>query len=277
MSDKTINEVLEFYSNLEGVDRMITEPTPFNDVEDSFESVEQIGRIVFDSEEIDKRRRINIGDILTRAYQFFLPHKEKTVKASVDPDWMARFIDCAKDVSDNDMRLLWSKILSGELNKPNSISVMTLETLRNMSKCDAEIFHKLANYAVIYAENGETFIPNNGIYPGNKYRSDIDYGISYDELLWMEELRLINLNPGLQTTFTIDDNNKGLEISLSCGNLSIKISSKTKVVIPCYPYTRIGAQLRSLIEDITPNKAFFEDRIKDRLSSEKTKVEICNI
>lgn len=71
MSDKTINEVLEFYSNLEGVDRMITEPTPFNDVEDSFESVEQIGRIVFDSEDIDKRRRINIGDILTRAYQFF--------------------------------------------------------------------------------------------------------------------------------------------------------------------------------------------------------------
>lgn len=277
MSDKTINEVFEFYSNLEGVDRMITEPTPSNDVEDSFESVEQIGRIVFDSEEIDKRRRINIGDILTRAYQFFLPRKEKTVKASVDPDWMARFIDCAKDVSDNDMRLLWSKILSGELNKPNSISVMTLETLRNMSKCDAEIFHKLANYAVVDAENGETFIPNNGIYPGNKYKSDIDYGISYDELLWMEELRLINLNPGLQTTFTIDDNNKGLEISLSCGNLSIKISSKTNVDIPCYLYTRIGAQLRSLVEDVTPNKAFFEDRIKNRLSSEKTKVDICNI
>lgn len=277
MSDKTINEVLEFYSNLEGVDRMITEPTPIKDVEDSFKSVEQIGRIVFDSEEIERRRRVNIGSILTSAYHFFLPNKDKAGKTSVDPDWMSRFIDCSKDVSDNDMRLLWAKLLSGELYKPNSISVMTLETLRNMSKCDAEIFHKLANFALVDNENRETFIPHNGIFTNDNYKSDEDYGIKYDELLWMQELRLINLNAGLHMSFTIDDDNPHIESTLSCGNLCIKIISKTNMSIPCYSYTRIGAQLYSLIEDISPNVSFFEDRIKNRYSSDQTKVDICTV
>lgn len=44
--------------------------------------------------------------------------------------------------------------------------------------------------------------------------------------------------------------------------------------IPCYSYTRIGAQLHSLIEDVKPNKEFFEDRIKNRYSSDVTKINI---
>lgn len=38
--------------------------------------------------------------------------------------------------------------------------------------------------------------------------------------------------------------------------------------------TRIGAQLHSLIEDVKPNKEFFEDRIKNRYSSDVTKINI---
>lgn len=242
------------------------------DVEDTFDSVEEIGRIVFDSEEIQKRRRINIGTIFKNAYQRFLPQKKAAGKAKLDADWLARFIDCAQDVSDDEMRLLWAKILSGELSKPNSISVMTLETLRNMSKRDAEIFHKLASFTIVDDEGGDPFIPNNGVWSDDNYKSDEEYGISYDELLWMQELRLINLNNGLQMNFKKDDNETRVESTLKCGNLSIKISSENDFSIPCYAYTRVGAQLYSLIEDITPNKAFFEDRIKNRYSSESTEV-----
>lgn len=273
MAENTINDLLEFYSNLKSEDKN-KEVTAPKDVEDTFDSVEEIGRIVFDSEEIQKRRRVNIGTIFKNAYQRFLPQKNAAGKTKLDADWLARFIDCAQDVSDDEMRLLWAKILSGELSKPYSISVMTLETLRNMSKRDAEIFHKLASFTVVDDEEGEPFIPNNGAWSGDKYKSDEEYGFSYDELLWMQELRLMNLNNGLQMSFKQDGKNPKVETTLKCGNLSIMISSEHDFSIPCYVYTRIGAQLHSLIEDITPNEAFFEDRLKKRFSSESMKIDI---
>lgn len=273
MAEKSINELLEFYSNLKGENenKEIIEP---KDVEDSFDSVEEIGRIVFDSEEIQKRRRVNIGTIFKNAYQRFLPQKNAVGKAKLDADWLARFIDCAQDVSDDEMRMLWAKILSGELSKPNSISAMTLETLRNMSKHDAEIFHKLAGFTVVDDEEGEPFIPNNGVWSDDRYKSDEEYGFSYDELLWMQELRLMNLNNGLQMSFKQDGKSPKVETTLKCGNLSVKISSEHDFSIPCYVFTRIGAQLHSLIEDVKPNEAFFEDRIKNRFSSESMKIEM---
>lgn len=274
MAENTINELLEFYSNLKCDGKNTKDIEASKDVEDSFDSVEQIGRIAYDSEDIQRHRYINIGTILKNAIQHFLPQKNVGANVYVDPDWMARFLDCAKDVSDDEMRLIWSRVLSGELNKPNSISVMTLETLRNMSKHDAEIFHKLASFTVIDDDGGDPFIPNNGFWSDGQFKSDKDYGINYDELLWMQELRLVNLNAGLVMRFDKDDKDARIETILKCGNLSIKMTSDLMVQISCYGYTRIGAQLLSLIEDISPNEGFFEDRIKNRYSSESTKIEI---
>lgn len=272
MSENTINELLEYYSNLNNENKNSTDVITSKDVEGSYDSIEEIGRIVFDSEEIQKRRRINIGSIYEKACKLFFPKKPAGGKVNVDADWMARFIECAKDVSDEDMRLLWAKVLSGEMGKPNSISVMTLETLRNMSKHDAEIFHKFANFTVV--SDGDTFIPNIGAYTQDNWKPDIEYGISCDELLWMQELGLINFNNGLEVLLEPNDRNSKVERTLKCGNLIIKISSSKRLSIPCYSYTRVGAQLHSLIEDITPNKDFFEERIKNKYSSESTKIDI---
>ena len=274
MEENTINDLLEYYSNLKDEGEIKKEVAEAKDVEDSFDSVEEIGRIVLDSEDIPRRRRVNIGTIFKNAFQRFLPKNTAGMIAKIDSDWMTRFVDYAKDVSDDEMRLIWSRILSGELSKPNSISVMTLETLRNMSKRDAETFHKLANFTVVDDEGGDPFIPNNGVWSDDNYKSDEEYGIGYDELLWMQELRLINLNNGLQMTFKQDNKSPKVETTLKCGSLFIKISSEHDFSIPCYAYTRIGAQLLSIIEDITPNEAFFEDRIKNRYSSESTKIDI---
>lgn len=273
MTENTINELLEFYSNLKDKENS-EDVIASKDVEDSFYSVEEIGRIVFDSEEIQKRRRFNIGTIFKNACQSFLPPKNAGKRVNVDADWMARYIECAQDVSDDEMRLLWAKILSGEMSKPNSISVMTLETLRNMSKRDAELFHKLASYSLVDNEGGDPFIPNNGIFINDDYKTDEYYGISYDELLWMQELRLINLNAGLQINFNKEIDKSRVETTLKCGKLSMIISSDYDVTIPCYVYTRVGSQLHGLIEDVTPQVEFFEDRIKNRYSSETTNIEI---
>ena len=273
MAGNTINDLLEFYVNLKGEDNINT-VIASKDVEDSFDTIEQIGRIIINSDEIQKRRRVNIGTIITNAFQRFLPKKSEYEEIHLDVDWFARFIDCAQDVSDDEMRMLWAKIISGELNSPNSISVMTLETLRNMSKRDAEIFHTLTSFSLVDDEGGKPFIPNNGMFINEEYKTDEYYGISYDELLWMQELRLINLNAGLQINFNKEGDHSRVETTLSCGKLSIVISSDYDVAIPCYVYTRVGAQLHSLIENVTPKVEFFEDRVKSRYSSDTTQIDI---
>ena len=274
MAENIVNNILEFYANLKGEENNNNMVIASKDVEDSFDTIEQIGRIIIDSEEIQKRRRINIGTIFRNAFQRFRPQKIESNKIHLDADWFARFIDYAQDVSDDEMRLLWAKIISGELDKPNSISVMTLETLRNMSKRDSEIFHKLTSYSLVDNEGGYPFIPNNGMFINEEYKTDEYYGICYDELLWMQELRLINLNPGLEINFNKESDSSRIETTLSCGKLSMVITSDYDVTIPCYVYTRVGAQLHSLIEDVTPKVEFFEDRVKKRYSSDTTQIDI---
>ena len=73
-----------------------------------------------------------------------------------DPDWTARFFDCVQDVSSADMRMLWSKMLSGEVESPGRTTLRTLESLRNLTSREARIFNEVCKYVIF------DFIPNYG-------------------------------------------------------------------------------------------------------------------
>ena len=49
----------------------------------------------------------------------------------VDEDWKTRFFNIAEDVSSSEMQDLWGKILAGEVARPGSYSVRTLEVFLN--------------------------------------------------------------------------------------------------------------------------------------------------
>ena len=68
-----------------------------------------------------------------------------------DPDWTARYIDGVQDVSSEDLRKIWAKILAGEVESPGRTSLRTLETLRNMTKRDAEMFGEVCNFVLFKA------------------------------------------------------------------------------------------------------------------------------
>ena len=65
-----------------------------------------------------------------------------------DPDWTARFFDYVQDVSSEDMQKIWAKILSGEVENPGRTSLRTLDTLRNMTKRDAELFRDICPFII---------------------------------------------------------------------------------------------------------------------------------
>ena len=79
-----------------------------------------------------------------------------------DPDWTARFFDYVQDVSSGDMHKIWAKILAGEVESPGRTSLRTLETLRNMTKRDAEMFRDICpliigDESVFYDDSVEDF------------------------------------------------------------------------------------------------------------------------
>ena len=77
-----------------------------------------------------------------------LATEETVSSAPVDDDWLARYVSIAKDISNEEMQYVWGQILSGEIKKPGSFSLRTLETLRNISQKEAAIFQKILPFII---------------------------------------------------------------------------------------------------------------------------------
>ena len=57
-----------------------------------------------------------------------------------DHDWVARFFNHIQDVSSEDTQLLWARVLAGEVERPGTTSLRTLDILRNLDRKTAESF-----------------------------------------------------------------------------------------------------------------------------------------
>lgn len=94
----------------------------------------------------ERKRQANIASVVREAAAGL---GDKEVPAhEPDPDWTARFFDGVQDVSSEDMRKIWAKILSGEVEEPGRTSLRTLSILRDMSQRDAEAFSALMEYRI---------------------------------------------------------------------------------------------------------------------------------
>lgn len=61
----------------------------------------------------------------------------------VDSDWISNFFDAVANVSTEQMQILWGKLLAGEVQRPGSFSLRTLNVLKNLTQNEASIFRTL--------------------------------------------------------------------------------------------------------------------------------------
>lgn len=66
----------------------------------------------------------------------------------IDQDWLAKWIERAKNCSDEDIQQIWAKILSGEINKPESYSIRILNFLDSISKKEAQLIATIGSYSI---------------------------------------------------------------------------------------------------------------------------------
>lgn len=110
-------------------------------------------------------------------------------------DWLIRFYEDSGMVSDDDIQILWAKILAGKINNPSKYSLLTLNTLKNIGKSEAELFDKIL--AQSFNKGGKFLLPND-----EKYLNDRN--IYYDDIIRLSELNLINNASNLMLDITVE-------------------------------------------------------------------------
>ena len=115
-----------------------------DETSNAYESEQPLGALAESAEKFQSEKRMaNMQSIVGQAIEQM---PEQVPDTPVDHDWTARFFGNAEDVSDEEMQKLWAKLLAGEVERPGSISLRTLDILRNMTQKEAELFARAVNY-----------------------------------------------------------------------------------------------------------------------------------
>lgn len=199
------------------------------------ETVERIGQRLV-AQEI--RRQNNIDSVVEKAAEEL--NGKQVSEDPVDEDWATRFFGIVQDVSQEEMKILWSKILSKEIERPSTFSMRTLETLRNLSAKEAELFEKVAPLVLCQKSY---FIFND---------SDVleKLGVKYMDLAQLTECGILLSGTFVRKSYESDPN-KDIVSAILYGERVVLMSlpQGTKGVnIPVVLLSKAGEELLSLLE-----------------------------
>lgn len=193
----------------------------------------------------------NIEKVVENAYQGLLDAPAVS-NTPVDEDWSTRFFNIVKDVSSDEMQHIWSKILAGEVEKPGSFSMRTLETIRNLSRAEAMTFQKLAPFIVMSA--GSACITSEA----SVYQK---YGITYDDIMLLDECGLMVSESSLQWTLTFESGAMIMYNDAYCAISEGASEETVKIDFGIHSLTNAGRELFRILSHES-NKAYFVDFVE---------------
>lgn len=192
--------------------------------------IERTGMRLF-SQEVRKQQ--NIEAIVDKAYEE-LKNEESVSNEPVDEDWIVRFFNSVEDVSNEKLQEIWAKILAGEIKKPRSSSLRTLDLLKNQSVNEAILFEKVSSCIIRSGE--KALIPNE---PDLWKAQDV----KFSDLIALSDAGIINLSL-VSLTLYISDVNNVLYNDFIMGALrSSSENSPKSIGINVYVLTEAGRDL----------------------------------
>ncbi len=189
----------------------------------------------------EQKRQFNIEEITQKAADQ-LKDVTEVSDEPVDKDWTTRFFNYAQDVSDEEMQNLWAQILAGEVKKPKSFSLRTLELLKNITKEEAEIFVKFAKIR-LYGLNAN-FVYN----PDHDQFLKDNFNISFADKLTLVELGLSYSES--EVTWGIQQSPNDNTVLIKYGSKVIVLTKKAnspKKTIDVIVFTKTGSELANLV------------------------------
>lgn len=196
-------------------------------------------------------KQINLENIVVKSQNFL---KGKTVSDEpVNRDWTARFIDISQDVSREEMQDILAKILAGEVEKPSTFSLKTLDIVKNLGQAELVQFKKFVSLST----------PGTGLFvrqPGDNKELQ-KYELSFASFLHLSDLGFFNPATTLSLEFDLEEN-QILPLQLSNKVFIFKATSKNRLSLPLLKYTETGMQIAKLVKEKPPSKiekAYIED------------------
>ena len=131
-------------------------------------------------------------------------------KSKVDNEWLERFLDSAKFVSDEQIQLLWGNILAKEFETPNSTPPSVVRILSEITPVYAKAFQTLCSLSISIVpvnEAGE-YLPEeeNSIILPSEYEYLNKYGVDFSTLNELEMLGLIKFEGVTGFVLTFQNN-----------------------------------------------------------------------
>ena len=208
---------------------------------------------------LEAKKQKNIEDIISEAYNNLEIEKEVS-EEPLEDDWINRFFNIVGEISSDDLKTIWSRILSEEIKKPGKCSLRTLETLRNISREEAEIFKNISKYIVKY--DGIYYLPNED--------SLLKYAnINFANILKLDEASLINSSSNVSTVLKFNDNIKEKYLIYGKNVIFCRKKEKEEIHLQAYPLTEVG---RNIFDILSPN--FDKEYLKKYMNIIKNKMKI---
>jgi hypothetical protein len=184
---------------------------------------------------------------------------------TISDDWLNAFEKEAIQKSSDEMKMLFGKILAGEIRKPSSFSIGTIKLLSQLDNEAANKFHKLCSLSVSqrfgdYVHDARV-VSLNGSASQNSLR---DYGLGFDVLNVLSEYGLIisdyNSYMGYEIAvanagkvslpITYNDRKYGLVATDQMNHAELRLSGVA--------FTKSGKELLGIV-DITPDEKYTTD------------------
>lgn len=162
-------------------------------------------------------------------------HPEK-----LDEGWIASFKDKAGRIYSDDLKLLWARVLSGECENAGSIPLLLLDILCKMDVESAKDFSALSRVSVKIGDSCAPIIIQDKL---DDYKK---WGISFDSLVNMRAIGLIEMDFGFATGYTVTSTELPNKITYFENEYCFSHNMSTFVgnVI----YTKCGKELCNVLE-----------------------------
>lgn len=164
-------------------------------------------------------------------------------------DWVTRFFNTVEDITEDTMQNLWAQILAGEVKRPRTFSLRTLDVLRNMTKEDAELFSRTVSS---YCYDGYIL-------------TETQYGISLEDRIALSEMGLLSPDELTRTIKLTQEKqfnrlNERYALLLTRDN-----SNLIEVKFDCRSLTKAGRELLQLVDkkDCFELFAYVADKFKN--------------
>ena len=206
------------------------------------------------NKEIQSRRDVREISNIVSAYSFAINELKKLPGVegeNLDPDWATAFYDSAKDSSDEEIQVLWGKILAGEIAHHGKFYKRTLSILKNMESEEAKHFVELVPLLIAKETVPEFIFQNNEFFQYNDLQTLMDCGI-------------VNSSDGLYTYTGLD------QVKLPGFKLGSKNNDVKELQLEGFALTDAGLQLCQLIDCNHADENYVKQLV-DRLSRRNNK------